>query len=131
MLKKKNFYINGKWISPSKSNDFEVINPSNEESCAIISSGSKEDTNAAVKSAKDAGLEVPSYTGTLALMFSSERGMISLYDLERGRLCAWRSQFPSEGLEVADAWSNVGLPLETISYQTSTEYSMYFPSGSG
>ena len=84
-----------------------------------------------VKSAKDAGLEVPSYTGTLALMFSSERGMISLYDLERGRLCAWRSQFPSEGLEVADAWSNVGLPLETISYQTSTEYSMYFPSGSG
>tara|TARA_B100001175_G_scaffold188335_1_gene159775 strand:+ start:27 stop:1457 length:1431 start_codon:yes stop_codon:yes gene_type:complete len=54
MLKKKNFYINGKWISPSKSNDFEVINPSNEESCAIISLGSKEDTNAAVKSAKDA-----------------------------------------------------------------------------
>ena len=54
MLKKKNFYINGKWISPSRSNDFEVINPSNEESFAIISLGSKEDTNAAVKAAKDA-----------------------------------------------------------------------------
>jgi tetratricopeptide (TPR) repeat protein len=84
-----------------------------------------------VKQAKDAGLEVPSYTGTLALMFSSTRGMISLYDLERCRLCAWRSQFPPEGLEVADAWSNVGLPLETISYQSSTEYSMYFPAGAG
>ena len=31
MLDKRNFYINGKWVKPSKSNDFEVINPSNEE----------------------------------------------------------------------------------------------------
>ena len=48
MLDKRNFYINGKWVKPSKSNDFEVINPSNEEPFAIISLGSKEDTNAAV-----------------------------------------------------------------------------------
>ena len=54
MLDKKNFYINGKWVSPSKPNDFEVINPSTEETCAIISLGSKEDTNAAVNSAKKA-----------------------------------------------------------------------------
>jgi hypothetical protein len=81
-----------------------------------------------VAAARDAGLEVPSYTGTLALMFTSKRGMIPLYDLERGRLCSWRSQFPSAGLSVADAWSNIGLPLETISYQSATEYSMYFPS---
>ena len=40
MLDKKNFYINGKWVSPSKPNDFEVINPSTEETCAIISLGS-------------------------------------------------------------------------------------------
>ena len=81
-----------------------------------------------VSAARDAGLEVPSYTGTLALMFTSKRGMVPLYDIERGRLCSWRSQFPPAGLLVADAWSNVGLPLETISYQSATEYSMYFPS---
>ncbi len=33
-----------KWVTPSKTNDFEVINPSNEEPFAIISLGSKEDT---------------------------------------------------------------------------------------
>ena len=54
MLDKRNFYINGKWVKPSKLNDFEVINPSNEEPFAIISLGSKEDTDAAVKAAKNA-----------------------------------------------------------------------------
>ena len=54
MLDKKKFYINGEWVSPSKPNDFEVINPSTEETCAIISLGSKEDTNAAVDAAKKA-----------------------------------------------------------------------------
>ena len=54
MLNKRNFYINGKWVKPSKLNDLEVINPSNEEPFAIISLGSKEDTDAAVKAAKNA-----------------------------------------------------------------------------
>ncbi|MDA9222420.1 aldehyde dehydrogenase family protein [Candidatus Pelagibacter sp.] len=54
MLDKKKFYINGQWVEPSKPNDFKVINPCNEDPCAIISLGSKEDTNVAVKSAKDA-----------------------------------------------------------------------------
>jgi aldehyde dehydrogenase (NAD+) len=54
MLNKRNFYINGKWIKPSKANDFEVINPSNEEPFAIISLGYAEDTNAAIKAAKNA-----------------------------------------------------------------------------
>ena len=54
MFNKKNFYINGKWIKPSKPNDFEVINPSNEEPFAVISLGSKEDTDAAVNAAKAA-----------------------------------------------------------------------------
>ena len=40
--------------SPSKLNDFEVINPSNEEPFAIISLGSKDDTDSAVKAAKKA-----------------------------------------------------------------------------
>ena len=54
MLNKRKFYINGQWVDPIKSNDCNVINPSTEENCAVISIGSKEDINLAVKSAKDA-----------------------------------------------------------------------------
>ena len=54
MLDKRKFYINGEWVLPSKPNDFEVINPSNEEPFAVISLGYEEDTSLAVKSAKDA-----------------------------------------------------------------------------
>tara|TARA_Y100000590_G_scaffold440873_1_gene566829 strand:- start:4025 stop:5455 length:1431 start_codon:yes stop_codon:yes gene_type:complete len=53
MLSKKQFYINGKWVDPTNQNDFEVINPSNEEVCAIISLGNLEDTNSAVKAARN------------------------------------------------------------------------------
>jgi len=54
MLDKKNFYINGKWVKPLKANDLEVIDPSNEKSFAKISLGSKEDTDKAIKAAKNA-----------------------------------------------------------------------------
>jgi len=37
MLDKRKFYINGKWVNPLTSKDFEVTNPSNEEVFAIIS----------------------------------------------------------------------------------------------
>ena len=49
MLNKRKFYINGQWVDPIKSNDCNVINPSTEENCAVISIGSKEDINLAVK----------------------------------------------------------------------------------
>ncbi|MBI04965.1 MAG: aldehyde dehydrogenase family protein [Pelagibacteraceae bacterium] len=52
MLDKRSFYINGKWVAPFKKNDFDVINPSTEETCAIISLGDKEDVNAAAEVAK-------------------------------------------------------------------------------
>ena len=54
MLDKKNFYINGKWIAPKKSKDCIVIDPSNEEPCAVISIAETEDVNYAVSSAKKA-----------------------------------------------------------------------------
>ena len=54
MLDKRNFYINGKWASPSKQNNFEVIDPSTEEPFAIISLGSIEDTDKAIRAAKNA-----------------------------------------------------------------------------
>ncbi len=54
MLDKRKFYINGEWVSPAKTNDLDVVNPSTEEVCAVISLGSQEDTDAAVKAANDA-----------------------------------------------------------------------------
>ena len=54
MLDKRKFYINGEWIEPSKKNDFEVINPSNEETFAVISLGTKADVDLAVKVSKEA-----------------------------------------------------------------------------
>ncbi|MEH6527041.1 MAG: aldehyde dehydrogenase family protein [Sneathiella sp.] len=54
MLEKRDFYINGQWVSPAKANDFNVINPSNEEPCAIISLGDQADTDAAAAAAKAA-----------------------------------------------------------------------------
>ena len=54
MLDKRKFYIDGEWVDPVKKNDFDVINPCNEDPCAVISLGSNEDTNRAVKAAKTA-----------------------------------------------------------------------------
>ena len=54
MLNKRNFYINGAWVEPAKSDDFEVINPSTEEAIATISLGSQEDTDKAVSAASAA-----------------------------------------------------------------------------
>ena len=48
MIDKRKFYINGTWINPIIKNDFEVINPSNEEPCATISIGGSEDVHDAV-----------------------------------------------------------------------------------
>ena len=49
---KRDFYIDGRWVKPTKINDLEVIDPSTEEVCAIISLGSEPDTNLAVEAAK-------------------------------------------------------------------------------
>jgi len=54
VLDKRKFYINGQWVDPVKANDLDVINPSTEEVCAVISIGGQEDTDAAVKAANDA-----------------------------------------------------------------------------
>ncbi len=54
MLEKRDFYIDGNWVAPTTTNDLEVINPSTEEPCAVISIGSSADANAAVAAAKEA-----------------------------------------------------------------------------
>ena len=54
MLEKREFYINGEWVAPQAGRDLEVINPSNEEPCAVISLGGQADTDAAVAAAANA-----------------------------------------------------------------------------
>jgi aldehyde dehydrogenase (NAD+) len=48
----RNFYIDGKWVSPQEANDFPVVNPANEETIATISLGSAADVDLAVSAAK-------------------------------------------------------------------------------
>ena len=54
MLDKKKFYINGQWVSPKNSKEINVIDPSTEKNCAVISLGSVDDVNSAVTAAKNA-----------------------------------------------------------------------------
>lgn len=54
MLEKRAFYINGQWVEPAEAQDFDVINPSTEEVCAVISLGTQADADAAVAAAKAA-----------------------------------------------------------------------------
>lgn len=61
MLTKREFYINGHWVAPASPRDYQVINPSNEEPCAVISLGDQADTDAAVAAAKAA---LPSWAAT-------------------------------------------------------------------
>jgi len=50
----RRFYIDGKWVDPTRTNDLEVINPANEEPIATISLGSTADVDRAVEAAKRA-----------------------------------------------------------------------------
>ena len=54
MLIKRDFYINGRWTAPLAPRDCDVIDPSTEDVCAVISLGSEADTDAAVAAAKAA-----------------------------------------------------------------------------
>jgi aldehyde dehydrogenase (NAD+) len=50
----RQFYIDGKWVNPTKARDFEVINPASEELIATISLGGASDVDKAVAAAKRA-----------------------------------------------------------------------------
>jgi len=53
-MDKKNFYINGEWVSPKNPKEIQVINPATEKNCAVISLGGVEDIDLAVIAAKEA-----------------------------------------------------------------------------
>lgn len=54
MLEKRDFYINGQWVSPIDGTDHNVIDPSTEDPMAVISLGGKADAEAAIAAAKAA-----------------------------------------------------------------------------
>ena len=99
MIEKKQFYINGKWVDPIKQNELEVIDPSNEEVCAVISLGDSEDTNLAVESAKKA---FPMWSSTS----KEERINLleNLYEIYKSR---WNKMAESISLEMGSPidWS--------------------------
>ena len=54
MLEKRSFYIDGRWVAPARARDCEVVNPSDETPCAVISLGAKDDVDRAVAAARAA-----------------------------------------------------------------------------
>ena len=54
MKEEHRFYINGEWVKSSSRELIEIENPSSEEIIGTISSGSREDIDLAVSSAKNA-----------------------------------------------------------------------------
>ena len=54
MLRKTDFYIDGKWIAPVVAKELEVINPADEQAFAVISLGSAADVDKAVSAARKA-----------------------------------------------------------------------------
>ena len=54
MIEKRQFYIDGAWVDPRDGRDHEVIDPSTEEPCAVISLGGQADTDVAVAAARAA-----------------------------------------------------------------------------
>ena len=54
MLDRREFYIDGRWVSPRQANDFDVIDPSTEDVVGVISLGDQADTDAAVEAANSA-----------------------------------------------------------------------------
>ena len=78
MKDKKKFYINGKWVDPQKKNDFNVINPSSEESCAVISLGSPEDINIAVNAAPILVKKLHEFQNSFRQRFFRFRGFLNI-----------------------------------------------------
>ena len=54
MLDRRQFFIDGRWVAPTRGHDLDVIDPSTETTCAVISLGSAADTDAAVAAARAA-----------------------------------------------------------------------------
>jgi len=97
MLEKRDFYINGHWVAPLEGRDLEVIDPSTEQVCALISLGGQADTDAAVAAAR-AAFDAWSQT--------SKEQRLNLLE-------ALYTQYKARSREMAEAISlEMGAPIE-------------------
>ena len=53
-MKLDKFYINGEWVSPTKDETIDIVNPSDESVIGTLNVGSQADIDKAVESAKSA-----------------------------------------------------------------------------
>ena len=97
----RQFYIDGKWVSPTKPNDFEVINPASEESIATISLGNAADVDKAVAAAKRA-FESYSET-TLDARLALLQGIAEVYQSKIDQMAEIISREMSAPLSLAQA----------------------------
>jgi len=78
MIENRNFYINGAWVPPVAAHDHNVIDPSTEDVCAVISLGDQADTDAAVAAASAA---LPSWSAlTPETRAGYVRGILEQYE---------------------------------------------------
>ncbi|AXX97686.1 aldehyde dehydrogenase family protein [Profundibacter amoris] len=84
MLDKRAFYINGAWSAPETAQDFEVINPSTEEPCAVISLGDQADTDRAVAAAR-AAFDNWMFTPKAARLALMEK-LAAIYESRKGEM---------------------------------------------
>ena len=108
MIDKKQFYINGEWVEPSQPNDFDVIDPSNEEVCAKISLGGKADIDLAVKAAKNSFInwwnfpkdeKLKLLNNLLEIYISRSNEMAEAISMEMGAPIDWATEQQSKSGE--------------------------------
>jgi aldehyde dehydrogenase (NAD+) len=97
----RQFYIDGRWVSPTKPHDFEVINPANEEPIATISLGSAADVDKAVAAASRA-FESYSET-TLDVRVALLQRIIEIYQSKIGQMAETISREMGAPLSLARA----------------------------
>ncbi|MBI0170522.1 MULTISPECIES: aldehyde dehydrogenase family protein [Bartonella] len=84
MLDKRKFYINGAWVAPVEAHDLNVIDPSTEEVCGVISNGTSKDVDHAVAAAK-AAFEGWKHTDPQKRLTFVEK-ILAIYNQRRGEI---------------------------------------------
>jgi aldehyde dehydrogenase (NAD+) len=97
----RQFYIDGRWVSPTKAFDFAVMNPANEEPVATISLGSTADIDKAVAAASRAFASYSETTLDQRLAFLQR--IIEVYQSKMGEMAETISQEMGAPLSLARA----------------------------
>ncbi|HSH10945.1 MAG TPA: aldehyde dehydrogenase family protein [Ilumatobacter sp.] len=109
LLDRRKFYIDGAWVDPITPNDFDVVDPSTEKVCAVISLGSHADTDAAVAAAKAA---FPAWSETpVAERIALLEKLLEVYQArsaEMGQAISMEMGAPISMAQTAQAGSGMG-----------------------